>query len=695
MHNVHLRRRQLVAVAALLCLLPVAATAVDEGMWTYDNPPSRHLQERYSFTPTAEWLEHIRLASVRINDGGSGSFVSPRGLVMTNHHVALGQVQKLSREGADYAADGFYAPTLADELKCPDLEVNVLVSMEDVTARVRAATKAGISEKDALQARQAEMARVEKESLDKTGLRSNVVDLYYGGEYWLYRYKRYTDVRLVFAPESQAAFFGGDSDNFTYPRYCLDVAFLRVYENGQPAATPHYLKLDPKGPGRDELVFVSGNPGSTDRLFTYAQLEFQRDTRYPIAMDLFDTWAGLLRGYAKQGAEAQRRAQGMLLAITNSQKAYQGEYGGLLDEAVMARLEKAEDEMRAKVASRLEWQQKFGDAWDVVARMTAEQAGTYKQRTYRTLRGSSLADRALTIVRYVTEVEKPDADRLPGFHDSELEPLKFRLFSPAPVYPDMEEAVLGGFLEKSRRELGDQDYFVSAVLNDRKASDVAAELIKGTRLAEVDFRKSLVEGGKKAVEASKDPLIVLLRKLDPQLREDEKSYRDDIESVLAQAREKIAQARFAVYGKTVYPDATFTPRLAYGTVKGYPMNGTQAPHLTTLYGLYDRSISFGREGEYALPERFWKRQEKLDLSTPVNFVSTSDIIGGNSGSPVINRKGDVVGLIFDGNIESLVGRFAYEDARARALAVHPAYIIEALGKLYDAGSLASELVAQN
>jgi len=676
----------------VLALAAATATPADEGMWTYDNPPSKHLQERYGFTPSPEWLEHIRLSSVRINDGGSGSFVSPRGLVMTNHHVALGQVQKLSREGADYAANGFYAATAADELKCPDLEINALVSLENVTDRVRAAIKPDMSDKDAHKARQAEKARIEKESLDKTGLRSNVVDLYYGGEYWLYRYKRYTDVRLVFVPESQAAFFGGDSDNFTFPRYCLDMAFLRVYENGQPGDTAHYLKLDSKGAAKDELVFVSGNPGSTDRLFTYAQLEYQRDTRYPIAMDLLDTWAGLLRQYGSKGAEQKRRAQGTLLSITNGQKAYQGEYQGLLDETVMARLLKAEEEMRAKVASRPEWQQKYGDAWDVVARMTKEQARTYKQRIYRTLRGSSLADKALTLVRYAAEIEKPDSERLPGYHDSELEELKFRALSPAPVYKDMEEAILGGFLEKSRRELGESDYFVSGTLIGRKPSEVAAELFKGTQLAEVDFRKSLLEGGKKAVEASNDPLIVLIRKLDPQLREDEKWYRESVEAVLTPAREKIAQARFAVYGKTVYPDATFTPRLAYGTVKGYPMNGTQAPPLTTLYGLYDRSTSFGREGEYALPERFWKRQTELDLATPVNFVTTCDIIGGNSGSPVINRKGDVVGLIFDGNIESLVGRFAYDDARARSLAVHPAYIIEALRKLYDAGNLASELL---
>lgn len=660
-------------------------------MWTFDNPPLKRLREAYGFRPSQEWLDHVRLASVRINDGGSGSFVSPRGLILTNHHVARGQIQKLSTEDADYVANGFYAATLDEELACPDLEVNVLVSVEDVTARVRSVIKPEMSEAEAHEARRAETARIEKESLDRTGLRSNVVSLYHGGEYWLYRYKRYTDIRLVMAPEHQATFFGGDHDNFTYPRYCLDFTFLRAYENGEPAATPQYLRFNVQGPARDELVFISGNPGETDRLFTQAQLDYQRDTRYPATLEYLQSYVRILEDYAAKGPEEKRRAQTRMLNLNNSIKAYRGYLEGLENQALMSRLAEKEEELRGKVAADPALESKYGDAWDAIARATDEAARTLTQRMYRELIGSPLADKAQTIVQYVVEVEKPDAERLEGFHDSQLESLRFQLFSPAPVYPDMEAFLMGGFLEQSGRKLGDDDPFIRTVLAGRSGREAAADLIRGTKLADVDFRRSLIEGGKTAVEASRDPLIVMARGLDPLVRADEKWYRENILSVLDQGSEKIAQARFAVYGKTIYPDATFTLRLGYGTAKGYPMNGTIAPYKTTLYGLYDRALSFDSEGEFKLPERFWKRQDRLDLATPVNFVATLDIIGGNSGSPVINTDKELVGLIFDGNIQMLVFRFAYDDELARAVSVHPAYIMESLRKLYDAGALADEL----
>lgn len=678
---------------ALLVVMDAQITlALDEGMWTFDNPPVERLRETYGFTPTAEWLEHVRLASVRINDGGSGAFVSPRGLVMTNHHVALEQVQKLSRQGANYIEDGFYAATTADELPCPDLEINVLMSLENVTERVRAAVRAGMSQAEALKARQAEIAAIEKESLDATGLRSNVVELYHGGEYWLYRYKRYTDVRLVMVPESLAAFFGGDLDNFTYPRYCLDIAFLRVYENGQPARTPHYLPLDPRGPAAGELIFVSGNPGSTDRLHTQAQLRYQRDTRYPVVLDYIDTFIELLESYGSRGREQERQARTELLIYNNSKKALTGELEGLQHDALMSKLSQEEERFRAKVASRAEWQELYGDAWEQVAKAVDRQEETYVRRLYRALRGSDLAGYALTLVRYVSEIEKPDAERLPGFHDSDLEALEFQLLSPAPTYPAMEAALLGGYLEKAREVLGPDDPFVRMTLQGGDPREVARALLERTELDDVERRRALLEGGRREVESSDDPLIVLARKLDPLLRQDETWYRENVESVLTAAGEKIAKARFAIYGKSVYPDATFTPRLAFGTVIGYPMNGTLAPYQTTLYGLYNRSLGFDRKGDFVLPDRFWARRERLDLATPVNFVSTADIIGGNSGSPVVSREGRTVGLVFDGNIESLVGRFAYDDTRARAVAVHPAYIIEALRELYDARGLVEELL---
>lgn len=668
-----------------------SALRADEGMWTFDNVPFEQLRERYGFTPTQEWLDHLRLSSVRVG-GASGSFVSPEGLVMTNMHVALGYVQSLSGADADFVNNGFYAATRGDELTAPNLDVSVLVSMEEVTDRVQSAAD-GLSEANALRARQAEIARAEKASLDATGLVSRVVSLYNGGEYWLYRYKRYTDVRLVFAPESQAAFFGGDTDNFTYPRFCLDVAFFRVYEDDAPAATPHHFTIKPEGPGKDELVFVAGNPGSTDRLFTYAQLEYQRDVRYPVYLDYFETYRGLLRDYAATGTEQARRVQQQLLGIENSLKAMGGEYRGLRDVTLMDQLETRHNTFRERVIQGADGPA-GGAAFAAIATATQHAADSFAQRVYRGFVGSGLASTAGTIVRYATEVEKPDADRLPGYHDSELDSLRRRLLSPAPVYPDLEAHIVAGFLDKSRTVLGADDPWVAAVLGDATTTAVATRLLEGTRLTDIEFRRGLMEGGRAAVEASDDPLIALTRRLDPQRRRDQQWYRDEVESVLTDAGETLATARFDLYGRSTYPDATGTLRIAFGTVSGYPMNGTRAPHETTLYGLFDRAIGFGNTGEHALPQRYWDRRDELDLSTPANLVSTADIIGGNSGSPLVNREGALVGLIFDGNIESLVGRYAYEEEHARSLAVHPGYILEALEVLYDADALVTELLGQ-
>ncbi len=687
-------KRKLNRFVVFLLVVLAAGTLLslpDEGMWTFDNPPVKILQKKYGFTPTKEWLDHVRLSSVRFMDGGSGSFVSPNGLVMTNHHVAVGQLQKISTPERDYVTTGFYAATQDQELKSSDLEVNVLVSMENVTERVKAAVKEGMTGEEALKARKAVIAKIEKESLEETGLRSNVINLYHGGEYWLYRYKKYTDVRLVFAPERQAAYFGGDFDNFTYPRYDLDVAFFRVYEDGKPIHSENYLKWNSKGAVENELVFVSGNPGSTDRLYTYSQLKYQRDCRYPMVLKFIKSWIKSLREYSKNGPEQQRRALIRIFGLENAKKAYTGEYKGLLDEKLMEKRKREEEAFRKKVASNHDWQEKYGDAWEIIDRITRLQADVARKRFYERIVGSQLAGIATTIVRYVEEIQKPDSERLDGYHDSELPSLKFRLFSPAPIYTDLEISNLEWSLRMSLEELGEDNEFVKIVLNSGSPEEVAERLVKGTRLADVEFRKKLIKGGVRAVKKCRDPMIVLARKLDPMMRENEEWYKKNIESVLTPASEKIAQARFAIFGKSIYPDATFTLRLSYGTVKGYPMNGTKAPYKTTLYGLFDRSISFEMKGDYALPQRFWDRRNTLDLSTPVNFVSTCDIIGGNSGSPVINRKAEVVGLIFDGNIESLPGRFLYDEEKNRAVAVHTAYIIEGLRKLYDAGKLADEI----
>ncbi len=680
-----------VLTLASVSLLSTRPASGDEGMWTFDNPPLQQLKERYGFTPTEEWLDHIRLSSVRFNDGGSGSFVSPHGLALTNHHVAFGQLQKVSTPQKNYVNDGFYARTEAEELKCPDLELNVLVSMENVTTRVQGTVKPGMSDKEALEARKAEIAKIEKESLEATGLRSDVVSLYQGGEYWVYRYKKYTDIRLVFAPERQIAFFGGDPDNFTYPRYDVDMALFRVYENGKALETKHFLKWNAKGAADGELVFVSGHPGSTARLETLAQIENARDYYVPGTLKAYNRWLAVLRRYAALGQEQEREAARQIFGLENSLKAFNGEYRGLLDNALIAKRQKEEKGLRALVEANPQWKKEFAGAWEAIAQAEKLLVSRIKQARYRSLRTSPMANLALMIVQYMAEVKKPDGKRLDGFHDSQLESLRFRLLSRAPVYPHLDETLLAERLQESLEELGPNDPFAQAALDGRPPKEAAKESFNGTKLGDPAFRKSLIEGGEAAVSSSTDPLIGLARKLDPSVREIRKWVEDSVESAETAAGEKIGKARFAVYGKSTYPDATFTLRLAFGTVKGYPMNGTQAPPKTTLYGLYDRAESFDLKPPFDLPTRYLERKASLDLSTPVNFVNTCDIIGGNSGSPVINRQGELVGLIFDGNIESLVGDFVYNEENNRAVAVHSAIMIEVLRKLYDAGALADEL----
>lgn len=679
----------LLFAAALVALR--ASLFADEGMWTFDNPPLAQLKQRYGFTPTEDWLNHVRLSSVRFNDGGSGSFVSSRGLVLTNHHVALFQLQKLSTPEHDYASGVFYARTEAQELKCPDLELNVLISMENVTARVMAAVKPGMSDADALKARRAEIAKIQKESLDATGLRSDVIQLYQGSEYWLYRYKKYTDVRLVFAPSQQIAFFGGDPDNFTYPRYDLDFALFRVYENDKPIESKNYLKWDAKGPVADSLVFVSGNPGFTGRQDTVAQLQLLRDKAFPLIIQIINRRLATLEHYSARGPEQARQATSRIFSLQNSLKAYTGMEGGLRNPELMAKKEKDEKDFRERIAGNPEWQKEYGTAWNEIVEAQKEMAENLKPYRFRSISGAPLANEALTIVQYVQQVRKPDGERLPGFHDSQLASLRFQLFSPAPFYLSLEQATLAGILEESSEELGPADPFVRAALEGKSPEEAARDAFAGTKMGDAAFRKSLVEGGEAAVESSKDPLIVLARRVNPEILAMIKWHEDKVESVETRAGEKIGKARFAVYGKSTYPDATFTLRLAYGTVKGYPMNGTEAPPHTTFYGLYDRAYGFGLKPPFNLPEPWLKSEDRLGLKTPLDFVTTCDVVGGNSGSPVINSDGSLVGVIFDGNIESLVGYFVYNEKDNRSVAVAATAIIEGLRKIFDAAPLADEL----
>jgi hypothetical protein len=678
--------------AALLLAASTATLAVaDEGMWTYDNPPVAQLKSKYGFEPSKEWLDHVRLASVRFMDGGSGSFVSPDGLMITNHHVGLGCIQNVSSEQNDYVKTGYYAPTPDKEAKCPGYEVNVLVSTEDVSARILGAVKPDMSDKDAREARKAAITKIENECNAASGLRCNVVTLYQGGEFQLYRYKKYTDVRLVFAPEQQVAFFGGDPDNFTFPRHDVDICLVRAYENGQPVKPSSYLRFSASGVGDGDLVFVSGNPGSTSRLDTMAQLETQRDHFLPTILDLLKRRLAALREYSGRGPEQERRAKAQIFGLENAVKAEQGRLEALLDANAMARKADEEKQLRAKVTGDAALAASTGEPWATIEAAEKKASSRTKESFLVGFGGSRLLGMAGQIVRYVVEVKKPNEQRLEEYIDSNLDVLKNRLYSPAPIYDDLEETTLASQLGWAQEMLGPEHPFVKAVLAGRSPSEVAKAAVAGTKLKDPAARKALVEGGPAAVDASTDSMIVLARKIDPLARELRKFEEDEVDAPVTRAGEKIAQARWKIYGKAMPPDATFTLRLAYGTVKPFPAEGTIVAPFTTYYGLLDRSISHGGKAPWDLTPRWAEKKNALKLDTPLDFVSTNDIIGGNSGSPVVDRKGEFVGIVFDGNIESLAWDYFYTDERARCVSADVRGILEALKSVYAADALVREL----
>ncbi len=663
-------------------------------MWLFNDPPRQLLKTRYNFDATAAWLDHLQKSSVRFNNGGSGSFVSPDGLVMTNHHVGSDCIQKLGSKDHDYMKTGFYSKTPAEEGRCPDLELDVLMSIEDVTARVNSAVPQGASPEAAEKARRAIINTIEKESLDKTGLRSNVVTLYNGGAYHLYRYKKYTDVRLVFAPEQAAAFFGGDPDNFEYPRYDLDIAFFRVYEKDKPVHIDNYLKWNRQGAADNELVFVSGNPGSTSRLDTVRHLEFLRDHANPWEFGMLVRHEVLLRVFSERSLENRRRAQDELLEIENSRKAYTGMQAGLQDPAIMSVKRTEEQKLRDAVNRDPKLRAAYGDAWDKVSGAITTLQGIFTDLSL--LEGgdafnSKVFDMARTLVRMAEEAQKPNAARLREYSDSNLDSLKQQLFSTAPIYDDLEALKLGDSLSMYAEVKGEDNDLVRKVLAGQSPDERAYKLIHDSKLRDVATRKMLAAGGLKAIEASTDPMIQLARLVDPEARRLRMIYDNQVQEPRRQAYAKIAQARFAVYGKNIYPDATFTLRLSFGQVKGYEENGKQIPWTTTFGGAFMHASDHDNEPPFQLPTSWTDHKAQLNLSTPLDFVNTADIIGGNSGSPVVNRAGDLVGIIFDGNIQSLVLDYIYSDKQARAVAVQSAGIIEALRKIYGADRLLSEL----
>ncbi len=666
----------------------------DEGLWLFSNPPRKLLKEKHHFDPPPSWYEHLQKSSVRFNSGGSGSFISADGLVMTNHHVGLGALQKLSTKKKDVVKEGFHAKTLEEEFKAVDEELNVLMEIEDVTDAVKAAVKPGMTGEQAFEARRAITSKIEAESEKKTSLRSNIVTLYQGGQYHLYRYKKYTDVRLVFAPEQQIAFYGGDPDNFAFPRYDLDMCFFRVYEDGKPAKLQHYLKWSKDGAKENDLAFVSGHPGHTDRINTVAELEYLRDIGYPFIMQRLNRLEVALSIYSQRGEEFERKAKDMLFGVANSRKARDGGLAGLQDPALMEKKVSQEKAMRAAVASNPELKD-VGGAWDTIAKVQKVRAANIKR--YSLIEGAAgfnttLFGVARTLVRGAEEFAKPNEQRLSEFGDSDKESLKFRLFSKRPLYEDFELAKLSDSLSWLCEIIGIEDPLVQKILAGKSPRERASELLRGTKLFDVEARKKLFEGGKAAVDASDDAMIKLAKLVDADARAVRKILEAQVEEPKRQAYDKIAKAKFALEGTSAYPDATFTLRLSFGPVKGYVEDGKKIPFETNIGGLYDKAKEQNNKFPYDLPQRWIDRKGKINLKTPFNFVCTADIIGGNSGSPVVNRDNEVVGLIFDGNIQSLVWDFVYTDEVARAVSVSSQAITEALRSVYDADDLADEII---
>ncbi|HYJ29217.1 MAG TPA: S46 family peptidase [Allosphingosinicella sp.] len=678
---------------ALAAIAVPSAAQAEEGMWTFDAFPAAIVRERYGWAPDQAWLDTVRAAAVRLTGGCSASFVSPGGLVLTNHHCVIDCVQDRSTAEADFVRTGFTARTREEELQCPGQQAEVVTSIEDVTGRVQAAI--GSSTGAALaRARDAEISRIQSAGCrDAATERCQVVALFGGGQYKLYRYRKYSDVRLVFAPEAQAANFGGDPDNFNFPRYGLDAAFLRVYENDRPAATPRFLRWNPRAPVAGEQTFVVGNPGSTQRLFTQSQFDMRRNTIFPTLVPLWSEYRGRLVAAMEGDVERTRTGTDALQGVENSYKVYTGQWRALRDREFSGRLTAAETELRGRVAGNAELQSSVGDPWAEVDRATATYSGIYPAYLMLEARagwGSDLYDHARQLVRAAIEREKPDAERLPAYSSSNLPLLEHQLLDEAPAYPWLEEMTLGFWLSKTRELLGADDPRVRALLGRDSPEALARRAVAGTRLGDAAVRRQLWTGGLAAIRASDDPMIRLALANEEQARALLDRYRAEVDAPTVAAQSRLARARFAAYGDSLFPDATFTLRISYGSVQGWTENGREIPHFTRIGGMYERATG---SAPYDLPARWAAAESRVNKETVFDFTSNNDIIGGNSGSPVIARDGSVIGAAFDGNIHSIGGAYGFDSRINRTISVSAAAVQEALRSIYGADALIAELNA--
>ena len=684
-------------VLAILIFALSAGVTADEGMWTFDNIPKAEIAKRYGVQLTDQWLSHVQKSVVRLETGCTASFVSVEGLVLTNHHCVAECLANNSSAERDLIANGYVAARLEDELRCQGAQASVLMSTENVTDRVVKAI-GDVEPAEATAVRNKVLTTLEAncEQASKqagTPLACESVTLYQGGQYWLYKYKRYEDVRLTFAPEQAIGAFGGDPDNFQFPRWCLDMSLLRVYENGKPASTPDHLSFEWGGAKDGEPVFVAGHPGTTQRLLTVAQLKTQRDVFLPFWLLRFSELRGRIIQYSKTSAEAERTAQDYLGSVENAIKVRRMQLASLLDDRMMEQHAAAERKLRDAVNADATARTAAGSAWDDIAR--AEQRYREILIPYTWLEGgaafnSELFGYARQLVRAADERAKPNAERLREYTDAGLARLKPAIEAATPVYPAFEEVRLSFSLERMREYLGPDHPIVKAVLGAKSPDERARELVTGSSLADPKERLKLFEGGAAAVRASTDTMIVLAREVDAESRRLRKIY-EEVQGIEAVAQQKIAEARFKIYGTQVYPDATFTLRLSYGAVAGWTEAGTMVDPFTRLDRLYARATG---APPFALPKSWLDAKPRLDMNTRANFITTNDIVGGNSGSPMVNAAGRIVGLAFDGNIHSIAGSYWFDPQTNRTIGVHPEFMRTALAQVYRVTRLTKELGIQ-